>query len=125
MVLPMDDNVIAEAYSHTDFDVAETGSGLEVPVSEAAQFTPSEPIDPNTVHSVMDKQGYAFIAPVTKSNYLSSKVLDSETNEFFHIKVFKNRINVYPKGDEFSLETLSRVVTCITTHVTDLSLYTD
>jgi len=118
----MNYKTLTTAYNRTDYEMRKVTDELEVPTSKAAQFTPAEPIDPDTVRSVMSSNEYAFIAPVTDDKDLSSKVLDAETNEFFHIKVLEASIHIYPKNNEFSFETLERVVECITEHITDLSL---
>ena len=101
---------LRDAYEHTDFEIVETGANLEIPTSTSAAFSLSQEVDPAAFQNALHKNEYSFIAPYTERSRLSSKVYDAETNEFFHVKLSGSMLRVFPKSEEFSFETFTRVV---------------
>lgn len=100
------------AYECTDFEIVPQGN-LELPVSTSAAYEADVDIDPGKLQNALSGTGYVFIAPYREGKRLSSKVYDSETNEFFHIKVGGSVVRIYPKDENFSFETFSRAVDAI------------
>lgn len=125
---------IQQAYDVTDFEMVEVGNGYEVPQSKPAHFEFSDPgviSDAVTAQNAIDAGDYTLIAPVVDNGeddafYFSSKVLASETNEFFHVKMNADGVRLYPKDAEFSFETLSQIVSHLETELgTDLLFVPD
>lgn len=108
------------AYQDTDFEIVEQGKNLEIPVSTPAVFETEKQIDTARLQNTLTRWKYSFIAPDTGDGYLSSKVYDPETNEFFHIKATSGRIRIFPKDDDFSFETFDRVVELIENELVEL-----
>ena len=120
----MNPDAIEAGYEKTSFEMAATGAQnkYELPVSEAARYRMDVSPDPERFKETLSNHEYAFIAPHSELNYLSSKLLDCETNEFLHVKVNGDLLRVFPKDEEFSFETFERLVTCVRKHITDLEL---
>jgi len=117
------DGDIARAYEQTSFEMVATGADdkYELPVSEGAKYRLPERERASNLQSGLERGNYSFIAPYKDGDYyLSSKVLDHETNEFMHLKLTGEILHIYPKDEEFSKETLKRVVSAIEKHVTQL-----
>lgn len=110
--MPTDDSSekIRRGYEQTDFEMVETGANLEVPTSTAACYRIDDAVTPSDLQAALEREEFAFIAPHKKSGCLSSKLLDSVTNEFLHIKLNGELLRVFPKDEEFSIATLTRVV---------------
>lgn len=113
------------AYERTGFEIVQQTPNLELPVSTAAKFKPESEIDAARFQNTLSRQGYTFIAPHRENNYLSSKVYDPETNEFFHVKVHPRMVRIFPKSEEFSFETFERAVTTIENNLTGLTFVVD
>jgi len=116
------DREIDRAYQQTSFEMVATGAKgkYELPVSEGAKYRLSKRVAPSNLQSGIERGNYSFIAPHTEEHYLSSKVLDHETNEFLHLKLTGETLYVYPKDEDFSKETLTRVVNTVERHVVEL-----
>ncbi|NUC75007.1 hypothetical protein HTZ84_22340 [Haloterrigena sp. SYSU A558-1] len=99
-----------EAYEQTKCEIVETGAGAEIPVSTPAGYKASESVDPARLQNAFTRRGYTFIAPYREGGHLSSKVYDSETNEFFHIKVNESLVRIFPKSHDFSFATFDRAL---------------
>ena len=104
--------MMREGYDQTDFEMIECGAQgkYEVPTSTAAHFRLSQELTADEFQQGLESKGYAFIAPYIEGKKLDSKVYDGETNEFFHVKLYKNSLRVYPKDEDFSFETFQRAV---------------
>ena len=115
---------IERGYAQSDFEMVRTGAGnkYELPVSTPARYRMDADVDPSKFKKALDKQGYAFIAPYSERSYLSSKVLDTETNEFLHVKLNGDLLRVFPKSEEFSIDTFERIVECVNGHVAGIEL---
>ena len=106
------------AYAATDFEMVETGAGMEVPTSTPAVFEYSDDVEVVSAagaEQAIERGDYAMIAPCTENGdgdmfYLSSKILATATNEFLHVKMNSTGVRVFPKGEEFSFETLQQFV---------------
>lgn len=116
----MTTQTIRDAYDRTDFEMVATGANekYEVPMSTPGVF---EFADPDEVRHGADVQNaietgeYTTISPYLDDKrdgryYLSTKVLASETNEFFHVKATRHGVRVFPKDEEFSFETFRSFV---------------
>jgi len=120
----MSRDAIETGFEQTSFEMVRTGAQnkYELPVSEAARYRMDVRPDPARFKETLSEHEYAFIAPHSELNYLSSKLLDCETNEFLHIKINGDLLRVFPKDEEFSFETFERFVTCVREHITDIEL---
>lgn len=116
---------IDRGYEQTGFEMVEAGKNLELPVSDAAKYRTEDEVHPARLQNTLKAHGYAPIAPHKDEGYLSSKLLDTETNEMLHIKLNGTLFMVFPKSEEFSRETFRRVVETVDDHVTRLTLETD
>lgn len=113
----------AAGYDQTDFEIVAHGNvNYELPVSTPATYRMTEPTDPSTGGDQLEREGYAFIAPHREVGRLSTKVLDTETNEFFHLKVVGESVLIYSKDESFSEDTFCRVVKCIDEEIVRLEL---
>lgn len=116
----------AEGYDQLDYEMVVTGNGnYEIPVSTAAEYRMESEVDASVVKSVLEESGYTFVAPNTQGVGLSSKVYDSDMNEFFHITVKKGSVFIFPKSDDLSEETFVGVVETINDEVVGLELVID
>lgn len=115
---------VQEGYDQTGFEMVATGANdnYELPVSEAARYRLEKRLDPALLQNTLERQGYSFIAPHSELNYLSSKVYDSETNEFLHVKLNGNLLRVFPKDESLSLETFRRFIECVNDNVVSIEL---
>ncbi len=114
---------ISEGYNQTNFEIVEHKSGnYELPVSKSARYYTSENITINTYEQKLSNHDYVLISPYKEQNYLSSKILDCETNEFFHLKIIKHKIQIFPKNEDFSFETFERIVQCINKNIVNIQL---
>lgn len=113
---------VSRAYEQTSFEMVATGAQnkYEVPVSEGAKYQLDQRVTASDFQASLERGDYAFIEPHIEDHYLSSKVLDAETNEFFHVKLRGDVLRVFPKDEEFSKETLARVVEAVEKRVTAL-----
>lgn len=115
---------IERGYDQTHFEMVACGADqkYELPTSTAARYRMGSRTDPSAFKTELDKRGYAFIAPYQEEGYLSSKLLDTETNEFLHIKINGDLLRIFPKSEDFSIETFKRIVECVDTHVVSIEL---
>jgi len=106
---------IFKGYNQTDFEIITHKSGnYELPVSQSANYVCNKNININKFVSHIELYGYILISPYTEEDiYLSSKILDCKSNEFLHIKINNNIIQIFPKSEDFSFETFKRIVNCI------------
>jgi len=118
---------IDAAYEQTSFSMDSVGANgkYQLPVSQGPTYEMSGRPDPESVKPVLDSAGYALIAPHTEMNYLSTKLLDSETNEFAHIKMTGNKLRIFPKDEDFSKETLERLVNTFRKKICSLELVSE
>jgi len=122
----MSDLAIERGYAQTDFEIVVHRSGnYELPLSTAARYRLAETVHTATAKAKLETHGYAFVAPLVEEGRLSSKVLDTETNEFFHLKIIGEKVHIYPKDEDFSKATFERLVECIDKHVSGLELEVD
>jgi len=115
---------IDKAYEQAHFSMEPVGAGdkYELPVSKGPTYDLATRPDPAAVKAALERQSYALIAPVSELNYLSVKVLDTETNEFAYIKLSGNKLRIFPKDENFSAETLERIVDTLRSKVCDMEL---
>lgn len=123
--IPMEE--IKKGYKQTDFEIVSAGGNdqYELPVSESVCYRMKKSIDVNKFENKLSDYEYTFISPYSKIDYLSSKIYDSETNEFFHIKINDNKIRIYPKSEEFSMKTFKRFVNCVHMNITGIKMQND
>lgn len=120
------DTEIRRAYDQTDFEMVPAGNGkYEMPVSTAARYRLERPLTPAYLRKMLEKRDYMFIAPYSEEDYLSSKILDQETNEFLHIKLNHDLLRIFPKGEDFSMETLERLVRYVDNRIVGVELEVD
>lgn len=112
---------LQNAYDQTAFEIHETGAGAEIPLSTPVVFEPESAIDPTGLKPILRTHGYACIAPEISETVFDSKLYDSETNEFFHVKIIPQQLSVFPKSNEFSFETFARFIRVIETEVAAVS----
>ena len=125
--MTIESSALARGYAQTDFEMIATGAQnkYELPVSTPACYRLADAVTPNVFTATLDEHGYVCIAPFQEETRLSSKLLDTETNEFLHVKLIGTHLRIYPKSEEFSRETFDRLVTCVQTHLTALTLEVD
>lgn len=114
---------LKRGYEQTGFEIVPAGKNLELPVSDAATYRADEKVLACDLEGALDDHNYAFIAPYAEGNWtFSSKLLDTETNEFLHIKLNGTAVRIFPKSEEFSFETFRRAVETIDENVAALTL---
>lgn len=118
---------IGTALEMISFEMVPTGAGdkYEVPVSKGPQFKLPRRVRGKRFQTAVKRDGFMFIAAHTDGYYLSSKVLASDTNEFFHVKVTGDTLQVYPKDENFSKKTLESFINAVETHIGQTELVTD
>ena len=123
---------LRDAYDETDYEIIETGAGVEIPTATPAVLAFAESPDGRAgdVQARLER-GYTFIDAYTQNGQnggiqVSAKVYDSETNEFLKVKLDRSSIRIFPDSDELSFETFRRFVTHVGEALdTDLELQTE
>jgi hypothetical protein len=94
-----------QEYDDTDYNVLEIREEYEVPRSDPATVLLNDEVDKSDILTFIDKikdSSYALVDPYVADDgpYLSSKVYDSDDNEFFNIEVRRNDIKVFPRKEK-------------------------
>jgi hypothetical protein len=106
----MSDDTLHEMYDRMGYEVVEVHDELKVPTSKGVRFETSQQIEPNEAVSHFDTEPHTPIGEYMEERFLSTKVYDSLSNEFFHLKVWDGTTGIYPVDDDFGLKTFKRAV---------------
>lgn len=119
--MSISEECILNGYEQTNFELITQSENYKLPVSSAANYSTLENIKINKYTNKLSNNDYILISPYKKQNYLSSKIFDVETNEFFHIKVIEDTIQIYPKNKNFSFEIFKRIIRFINNNIVNIT----
>lgn len=114
----MNTDTLQDAYNEADYVIVQTGRDdmYEIPTATPAVFAFDEQPDGRAgdVQARLER-GYRFIDAYTQNRsnggiHISTKVYDSETNQFLKIRMDRNTVRIFPDGKDLTFETFGRFV---------------